>query len=144
MRGFDQTTNLILDECFERVYSLKSGVEQAVLGLYIIRGDNMCVYGEGMRVGWKDSMNFADNPSGKSPIFNTPLPLCFNPTMNPDACSLIVSVSQSIHRLTVTVTCPSLSTHLFHRAVIGELDEELDSNLDLSQIMAPPLKAIVH
>jgi hypothetical protein len=43
LRGFDQTTNLILEECYERVYSAKSGVEQAVLGLYIIRGDNMCV-----------------------------------------------------------------------------------------------------
>ena len=41
LRGFDQTTNLILEECFERVYSEDSGVEQAVLGLYIIRGDNM-------------------------------------------------------------------------------------------------------
>ena len=41
LRGFDQTTNLILEGCFERVYSEDSGVEQAVLGLYIIRGDNM-------------------------------------------------------------------------------------------------------
>ena len=41
LRGFHQTTNLILEECFERVYSEDSGVEQAVLGLYIIRGDNM-------------------------------------------------------------------------------------------------------
>lgn len=41
LRGFDQATNLILDECHERVYSLDAGVEQVVLGLYIIRGDNM-------------------------------------------------------------------------------------------------------
>ena len=41
LRGFDQTTNLILEECFERVYSEDSGLEQAVLWLYIIRGDNM-------------------------------------------------------------------------------------------------------
>lgn len=41
LRGFDQTTNLILDECHERVFSPSAGVEQVVLGLYIIRGDNM-------------------------------------------------------------------------------------------------------
>lgn len=41
LRGFDQTTNLILDECHERVFSPDAGVEQHVLGLYIIRGDNM-------------------------------------------------------------------------------------------------------
>ena len=45
LRGFDQTTNLILEDCFERVYSANSGVEQAVLGLYIIRGDNIAVIG---------------------------------------------------------------------------------------------------
>lgn len=46
LRGFDQATNLILDECFERVYSTKSGVEQLVLGLYVVRGDNIAVIGE--------------------------------------------------------------------------------------------------
>lgn len=46
LRGFDQATNLILDECHERVYSLDAGVEQVVLGLYIIRGDNIAVVGE--------------------------------------------------------------------------------------------------
>jgi U6 snRNA-associated Sm-like protein LSm8 len=70
LKGFDQATNLILDESHERVYSTTEGVEQLVLGLYIIRGDNV--------------------------------------------------------------------------AVVGELDEELDSNLDLSQIKAEPLKAIAH
>ena len=32
-----------LDECHERVFSSDAGVEQVVLGLYIVRGDNMCV-----------------------------------------------------------------------------------------------------
>lgn len=41
MRGFDQCVNVILDECHERVYSTDCGVEQVVLGLYIVRGDNM-------------------------------------------------------------------------------------------------------
>lgn len=70
MRGYDQATNLILDECHERVFSskvcpahmlpslqlslfeeisgnigllLQAGVEQIVLGgLHVVRGDNMC------------------------------------------------------------------------------------------------------
>lgn len=43
LKGFDQTVNLILDESHERVFSSGSGVEQVMLGLYIIRGDNMWV-----------------------------------------------------------------------------------------------------
>ncbi|CAI7746162.1 unnamed protein product [Closterium sp. NIES-54] len=46
LKGFDQATNIILDESHERVYSTKHGVEQLVLGLYIIRGDNIAVVGE--------------------------------------------------------------------------------------------------
>ena len=29
LKGFDQTTNVILDECHERVFSTTAGVEQA-------------------------------------------------------------------------------------------------------------------
>ncbi|XP_011496830.1 PREDICTED: U6 snRNA-associated Sm-like protein LSm8 [Ceratosolen solmsi marchali] len=46
LKGFDQTINLILDESHERVYSTTHGVEQVVLGLHIIRGDNVAVVGE--------------------------------------------------------------------------------------------------
>uniref|UniRef100_A0A8W8LSR6 U6 snRNA-associated Sm-like protein LSm8 n=1 Tax=Magallana gigas TaxID=29159 RepID=A0A8W8LSR6_MAGGI len=46
LKGFDQTINLILDESHERVYSTTQGVEQVILGLYIIRGDNVAVIGE--------------------------------------------------------------------------------------------------
>ncbi len=31
-----------------------------------------------------------------------------------------------------------------HRALIGELDEEIDSRVDLGNVRAAPLKAIVH
>jgi len=41
LKGFDQTINLILDDSHERVYSTSQGVEQVILGLYIIRGDNV-------------------------------------------------------------------------------------------------------
>ncbi|GAB6029892.1 N(alpha)-acetyltransferase 38, NatC auxiliary [Chamberlinius hualienensis] len=70
LKGFDQTINIILDESHERVYSTSHGIEQVVLGLYIIRGDNI--------------------------------------------------------------------------AVIGELDEELDSRLDFPNIKAEPLNPVVH
>lgn len=44
LKGFDQTINIILEESHERVFSPNAGVEQVVLGLYIIRGDNMYYY----------------------------------------------------------------------------------------------------
>ncbi|KAJ1636136.1 U6 snRNA-associated Sm-like protein LSm8 [Pavlovales sp. CCMP2436] len=62
LKGYDQKTNVILDESHERV--------QVPLGLYIVRGDNI--------------------------------------------------------------------------AVIGEIDEEIDAEIDLSTVAAEPLKAIVH
>lgn len=37
-----------------------------------------------------------------------------------------------------------LPAHPLRRAIIGELDEELDAELDLANTRAPPLKAIVH
>ncbi|CAK9294929.1 unnamed protein product [Gordionus sp. m RMFG-2023] len=46
LKGFDQTLNVILDESHERVYSTNQGIEQVVLGLYIIRGDNIVLIGE--------------------------------------------------------------------------------------------------
>ena len=41
LKGYDQTNNLVLENCHERVYSTSEGVEQIVLGLYIMRGDSM-------------------------------------------------------------------------------------------------------
>lgn len=46
LKGFDQTINLILDESHERVYSSTSGIAQVVLGLHIIRGDNVAIVGQ--------------------------------------------------------------------------------------------------
>mmetsp|Transcript_6479 Transcript_6479/g.16599 ORF Transcript_6479/g.16599 Transcript_6479/m.16599 type:complete len:93 (-) Transcript_6479:492-770(-) len=70
MKGYDQYTNLILDECHERVFSTDLGVQSVVLGLYIVRGDNI--------------------------------------------------------------------------AVIGEVDTELDGQIDLSEVLAPPIPAVVY
>ena len=38
--------NIILEGSHERVFSSTSGVDQVVLGLYIIRGDNVALIGE--------------------------------------------------------------------------------------------------
>ena len=36
------------------------------------------------------------------------------------------------------------SSIVLHRAVVGELDEDLDSEINLEDIKAEPLNAIVH
>ena len=46
LRGFDQTINIILEDSYERVFSSTGGVDQVLLGLYIIRGDNVALVGE--------------------------------------------------------------------------------------------------
>ncbi|KAJ0407150.1 hypothetical protein P43SY_001108 [Pythium insidiosum] len=46
LKGYDQCINVVLDNSFERVYSLKEPVEAVELGLYIVRGDNIAVIGE--------------------------------------------------------------------------------------------------
>ncbi|CAF0808487.1 unnamed protein product [Didymodactylos carnosus] len=46
LKGFDQTINLILDDSHERVFSSTDGVEHVLLGLYIVRGDNVVLIGE--------------------------------------------------------------------------------------------------
>ncbi|MEN2498233.1 MAG: hypothetical protein MHMPM18_002539 [Marteilia pararefringens] len=45
LRSFDQMQNLILDKSIERIFSL-TGVEINDLGVYIVRGENMCMVGE--------------------------------------------------------------------------------------------------
>ena len=45
LKGFDQTTNVVLDKCHERVYhGYHEPAEDVALGLYIIRGDNLFVH----------------------------------------------------------------------------------------------------
>ena len=44
--GNDQVQNLILNDAIERVYSSDADVEEVPLGLYVIRGDNLCLVGE--------------------------------------------------------------------------------------------------
>jgi len=44
--GNDQVQNLILNDAVERVYSADENVEEVPLGLYVIRGDNLCLVSE--------------------------------------------------------------------------------------------------
>lgn len=41
LRGFDQVCNIVLDTCFERIFSTDQGAESVDHGVYVIRGDNM-------------------------------------------------------------------------------------------------------
>lgn len=41
LKGFDQSTNVLLSGCVERVFTESAGVELVQLGLYLVRGDNM-------------------------------------------------------------------------------------------------------
>lgn len=41
LKGFDQVTNLILENSHERIYCKDKGVEVVPMGLFIIRGDNL-------------------------------------------------------------------------------------------------------
>jgi U6 snRNA-associated Sm-like protein LSm8 len=44
--GHDQVQNIILKDAYERIYSEDSDVERVTLGLYLLRGDNLCLVGE--------------------------------------------------------------------------------------------------
>lgn len=41
LRGYDQQTNIVLEDSHERVFSTDVAVQQVRLGLYVVRGDNM-------------------------------------------------------------------------------------------------------
>ena len=43
LRGHDAAGSMILSGCIERIFSTDAGVEEVPLGLYIVRGDSMCV-----------------------------------------------------------------------------------------------------
>jgi U6 snRNA-associated Sm-like protein LSm8 len=60
--GHDQVQNLIMNDAHERVYSADEKVEKVPLGLYVIRGDNLCVIGE------FDESKFNDEQTALAPI----------------------------------------------------------------------------
>ncbi|ORY79887.1 hypothetical protein BCR37DRAFT_349310 [Protomyces lactucae-debilis] len=44
--GFDQTTNLIISDTEERIFSPEETVQVEPLGLYLLRGENVAIIGE--------------------------------------------------------------------------------------------------
>jgi U6 snRNA-associated Sm-like protein LSm8 len=44
--GHDHVQNIILHDSYERIYSDAFDVEHVPLGLYVIRGDSVCLIGE--------------------------------------------------------------------------------------------------
>eukprot|EP01026_Neomeris_dumetosa_P047854 TRINITY_DN4120_c0_g2_i5.p4 TRINITY_DN4120_c0_g2~~TRINITY_DN4120_c0_g2_i5.p4 ORF type:complete len:101 (-),score=10.22 TRINITY_DN4120_c0_g2_i5:260-562(-) len=46
LKGFDQVTNIILQDCQERIFSTELGVQQLPLGMYIVRGGSIAVVGQ--------------------------------------------------------------------------------------------------
>lgn len=52
--GHDQVQNLILNDAKERVYSNGSPPEIVDLGLYVIRGDNVCMVADYDEALWTD------------------------------------------------------------------------------------------
>jgi U6 snRNA-associated Sm-like protein LSm8 len=46
LKSFDQSMNMFLGDCFEKVYSLDEGVNFIKMGLYMIRGDNVSLISE--------------------------------------------------------------------------------------------------
>ncbi|KIM23743.1 hypothetical protein M408DRAFT_332130 [Serendipita vermifera MAFF 305830] len=44
--GWDQKSNIILSECIERRFSLESGAVDTSLGVYMVKGDQICLVGE--------------------------------------------------------------------------------------------------
>ncbi|KAJ7666146.1 hypothetical protein DFH06DRAFT_268041 [Mycena polygramma] len=46
MAGFDQKSNVVLSDSKERIYSIDAGVEEAPLGLYLVKGDMIVLIGE--------------------------------------------------------------------------------------------------
>lgn len=53
--GNDQVQNLILNQAQERVFTDDAPMETVDLGLYVIRGDNVCMVGEFDPEKWDDT-----------------------------------------------------------------------------------------
>jgi U6 snRNA-associated Sm-like protein LSm8 len=46
LKSFDQSMNIVLSECVEKVYSLEIGIQNLSMGLYMIRGDTVAIVSE--------------------------------------------------------------------------------------------------
>lgn len=46
LKSFDQSMNIILNNCYEKIYSLEEGITFQKIGLYMIRGDMVMIVSE--------------------------------------------------------------------------------------------------
>ena len=46
LKGYDKNVNIILEDSQERIFSTDSGTEIVELGVFVVRGDNICIVGE--------------------------------------------------------------------------------------------------
>jgi len=46
LKSFDQSMNLSLKDCYEKIYSKEEAVSFLKMGLYMIRGDNVAIVSE--------------------------------------------------------------------------------------------------
>jgi U6 snRNA-associated Sm-like protein LSm8 len=46
LKSYDQSMNIILNNCYEKIYSLEEGVTFLKMGLYMIRGDMVVIISE--------------------------------------------------------------------------------------------------
>lgn len=105
LRGCDQTNNLVLEDCHERMFSPQARVHAGVLLLRL--GD----FGPPTLSPWCADACLSHSPH-QSGVEQVPLGLYFVRGDNV--------------------------------AVVGEVDEDLDANTDLSALRAQPLRPIRH
>ncbi len=51
LKGFDSVCNLVLENAFERTFHLDKGMQLEPMGLYLVRGDSLCVRCGALRAG---------------------------------------------------------------------------------------------
>lgn len=44
--SFDQSINIVIKNCVEKIFSEETGVKFEKMGLYMLRGDNIAIIGE--------------------------------------------------------------------------------------------------
>ena len=117
LAGYDQKSNVVLSDSKERIYSVDEGVEEVPLGLYLVKGDMMCV-----------ARSF---------------PHCRHPrNLRRSLASLLSCILIVTHRKVPPRADHTFAPFPFPRILIGEIDEERDRAIDLSTIRADPVAPI--
>ena len=118
LKGYDSVCNLVLENAFERTFHLDKGMQLEPMGLYLVRGDSLCVRAAAPRAQglWA--------PSRPAP----PLPRPPWP-----------------HRSLFTHTRLNTRTALLcaSSGLLGEVDAELDAAVDWEAVRGEPPGGIV-